>query len=113
MQLLKRNQRKRNIDSSSTTKDSGPSGIQQESKPFSQQCGCEPAGQSGKGGSITAPTLAMSRPQQQSIELGTIQYVNLTPDGRHGDYDLALRIAKETGKPIFTNFVEWSGCQVW
>ena len=43
------------------------------------------------------------------VELGSINYVNLTPDGRHGDMDVALRIARETGKPIFCNFVEWSG----
>ena len=45
----------------------------------------------------------------QPIELGSIHYVNLTPDGRHGDIELALTKAKETGKPIFCNFVEWSG----
>lgn len=45
----------------------------------------------------------------QAVELGTINYVNLTPDSKHGDYDIALEIAKETGKPIFANFVEWSG----
>ncbi|KAL7574657.1 hypothetical protein ACA910_003004 [Epithemia clementina (nom. ined.)] len=47
----------------------------------------------------------------KSIELGSIHYANLTSDGRHGDYALALSIAKETGKPIFANFVELSGCQ--
>jgi hypothetical protein len=45
----------------------------------------------------------------QAVELGTIDYVNLTPDGRHGDFETAVRIAQETGKPIFANFVEWSG----
>ena len=45
----------------------------------------------------------------QCIELGTIQYCNLTKDGKHGDYETVLRVAKETGKPIFANFVEWSG----
>ena len=48
---------------------------------------------------------------KQTIELGTIHFVNLTPDGRHGDFHRALRLAKETGKPIFANFVEWSGCK--
>ena len=43
------------------------------------------------------------------IELGTIEYVNLTPDGRHGDYDKAVQVARDSGKPIFANFVEWSG----
>ena len=45
----------------------------------------------------------------QPVELGAIDYVNLTPDGRHGDFQTALRKAHETGKPIFANFVEWSG----
>lgn len=49
------------------------------------------------------------RNPQQAVELGTIRYVNLTPDGRHGDMDVALRVAAETGKPLFCNFVEWSG----
>lgn len=43
------------------------------------------------------------------VELGTIDYKNLTPDGRHGEYDIAVKLAAETGKPIFANFVEWSG----
>jgi hypothetical protein len=46
---------------------------------------------------------------RQPIELGTINYANLTPDGRHGDFDAAVKKAAETGKPIFANFVEWSG----
>jgi hypothetical protein len=45
----------------------------------------------------------------QAIELGTIEYCNITPDGRHGDMDAALSLAAATGKPIFANFVEWSG----
>lgn len=48
-------------------------------------------------------------PQNQPIELGTINYVNLSSDGRHGDISAALRIARQTQKPIFANFVEWSG----
>ena len=37
-------------------------------------------------------------------------YCNLvTPDQRHGDYDAALQAAAASGKPIFANFVEWSG----
>ena len=50
-----------------------------------------------------------SRVPVHHIELGSIEYVNLTPDGKHGDFDKALSIARETGKPIFANFVEWSG----
>jgi len=43
------------------------------------------------------------------VELGTIEYVNLTADGKHGEFEPAIDIARETGKPIFANFVEWSG----
>jgi hypothetical protein len=50
-----------------------------------------------------------SIPKDQPIELGTINYCNLTADGRHGDYDAALRAAAEADKPLFVNFVEWSG----
>jgi hypothetical protein len=50
-----------------------------------------------------------SKMTSQAVELGTIQYVNLTPDGRHGDIDKALAISKATQKPLFCNFVEWSG----
>jgi hypothetical protein len=46
---------------------------------------------------------------RQYVELGSIDYVNLTRDGKHGDYDTAIATAKATGKPIFANFVEWSG----
>jgi hypothetical protein len=45
----------------------------------------------------------------QAVELGTINYVNLTSDGCHGDMEKALHVARETGKPLFCNFVEWSG----
>lgn len=48
-------------------------------------------------------------PPNEYDELGTIRYANLTADGRHGDYETALDISAETGKPIFANFVEWSG----
>lgn len=60
-------------------------------------------------------TIAMaSRPsyrsnKDQPVELGTIDYINLTPDGKHGDYDRAIAVSLETGKPVFANFVEWSG----
>jgi hypothetical protein len=55
-------------------------------------------------------SLTPSPPKRnQPVELGTIHYVNLTADGRHGDMEKALAIAAETGKPIFANFVEWSG----
>jgi hypothetical protein len=49
------------------------------------------------------------RQQNQPIELGTIEYCNITNDGKHGDYNLVLQLAKEIDKPIFANFVEWSG----
>lgn len=59
---------------------------------------------------------ARSNPNRESapakktyVELGTIRYVNLTIDGRHGDYHTAIDVAHATGKPIFANFVEWSG----
>ncbi|CAB9511938.1 expressed unknown protein [Seminavis robusta] len=45
----------------------------------------------------------------QAVELGTIDYINLTPDGKHGDFNAAVQASLETGKPIFANFVEWSG----
>jgi hypothetical protein len=48
-------------------------------------------------------------PKNQPIELGTINYCNLTADGRHGDYDAALFAAAQADKPLFVNFVEWSG----
>jgi hypothetical protein len=76
----------------------------------SQTCGSPQA-------AVTATT-TMNRPPTQSsqkqqipkyVELGTIDYVNLTKDGRHGDYDIAIAVAQATGKPIFANFVEWSG----
>ena len=51
----------------------------------------------------------LSFPKGQDVELGTIHYANLTPDGKHGDMDVALCLARETSKPIFCNFVEWSG----
>ena len=46
-------------------------------------------------------------PPDQAVELGTINYVNLSPNQKHGDIKVALAIAAETGKPIFANFVEW------
>lgn len=45
----------------------------------------------------------------QAVELGTIKYLNLDASKRHGDYETALRLSRETGKPLFCNFVEWSG----
>lgn len=47
----------------------------------------------------------------QEVELGTIDYVNIDSSGRHGEIEKALAIAKETGKPLFCNYVEWSGWQ--
>lgn len=55
------------------------------------------------------PNVAWKPPPREYVELGTIRYVNLTEDGSHGDYQTAIEIATETGKPIFANFVEWSG----
>jgi hypothetical protein len=46
---------------------------------------------------------------RQYTELGSIRYVNLTKDGKHGEYEKTVDIAKRTGRPIFANFVEWSG----
>ena len=63
----------------------------------------------GSSSSTTSSSLTTSAIPSQAVELGTINYVNLTPDGRHGEYETALRVAAETGKPIFANFVEWSG----
>jgi hypothetical protein len=58
----------------------------------------------------TSNSLTPSPPQRkQPVELGTIHYVNLTADGRHGDMEKALVVAAESGKPIFANFVEWTG----
>jgi len=45
----------------------------------------------------------------QVVELGTINYVNLDDSQSHGDMEKALTVAKETGRPLFCNFVEWSG----
>jgi hypothetical protein len=59
---------------------------------------------------VTSNSLTPSPPQRkQPVELGTIHYVNLTADGRHGDMEKALVVAAESGKPIFANFVEWTG----
>jgi hypothetical protein len=54
-------------------------------------------------GRLTTPSI-----QRTSQPVVTIQYVNLTADGRHGDIDKALDMAAATGKPIFANFVEWT-----
>jgi hypothetical protein len=61
------------------------------------------------GGVESSRATAPREAPNQAIELGTIHYVNLTLDGRHGDLETALRVAAETAKPIFANFVEWSG----
>lgn len=58
-----------------------------------------------------ADATANSHAPKQYVELGTIDYVNLTIDRKHGDYQTAIDIATETGKPIFCNFVEWAGWQ--
>ena len=49
------------------------------------------------------------QPPKEYVELGTIRYANLTSDARHGSYEAAVAAAAETGRPIFANFVEWSG----
>ena len=48
-------------------------------------------------------------PPKEYVELGTIEYVNLTADCKHGEFEPAITHARVTGKPIFANFVEWSG----
>ena len=53
----------------------------------------------------------MSSKSKNSVELGSIEYVNFTKDRNHGEYQIALDEAKRTGKPIFANFVEWPGWQ--
>ena len=45
------------------------------------------------------------------VELGTINYINLSDDLKHGSYEVAVEEARRQGKPIFANFVEWSGWQ--
>eukprot|EP00986_Skeletonema_menzelii_P009619 scaffold4407_cov138-Skeletonema_menzelii.AAC.8 len=52
---------------------------------------------------------AKQYPVKGYVELGTIQYVNLTADGKHGDFQAAIDTAVQRKKPIFANFVEWSG----
>ncbi len=39
-------------------------------------------------------------PENQAVELGTINYANLTPERRHGDLSAALRIATSNQKVI-------------
>ena len=47
---------------------------------------------------------------QNAVELGHVTYLNLSPDGAHGEYELAVKaIATQPTKPLFVNFVEWSG----
>jgi hypothetical protein len=64
---------------------------------------------SGRSGDDAPIATTATRSSCQYVELGTIHYVNLTADGKHGDYQTALDEAFRTGKPIFANFVEWSG----
>ena len=59
----------------------------------------------GKMGSVERPL----PPSSKYVELGTIEYCNLTRDLRHGDYEAAIAAAEASGKPIFANFVEWEG----
>jgi hypothetical protein len=58
---------------------------------------------------VAAETCEEQPPSSNYVELGTIRYVNLTKDLKHGEYNTAVSLAKSTGKPIFANFVEWSG----
>ena len=58
---------------------------------------------------VPATRVDYKPPKPTYVELGTIDYVNLTKDGKHGEYQRTLDIAAQTGKPIFANFVEWSG----
>ena len=47
---------------------------------------------------------------KQSVELGTINYTNLTAgDNGKERLELALRNAEKSKKPIFANFVEFPG----
>jgi hypothetical protein len=62
-----------------------------------------------KDGKETTPTPAANPIPNQAVELGTILYANLTNDQQHGSYEQAIESAIATGKPIFANFVEWSG----
>lgn len=65
---------------------------------------------STQAGSIPRVQEQQPRRSKQPIELGTIQYCNITSDGRHGDYNTVLQVASQNmDKPIFANFVEWSG----
>lgn len=72
-----------------------------------------PAEEGGRAPEASSGTAAAKRvsplSQGQAVELGDINYCNLTKDRRHGDFDAALQEAARTGKPIFANFVEWSG----
>ena len=60
---------------------------------------------------LKANGLGLTIPENQAEELGTISYVNLDEYKRHGEMQKAIDISNETGKPLFCNFVEWSGCQ--
>lgn len=47
-------------------------------------------------------------------ELGTLSYVNLDDSAAHGNFEIALQLAKERNKPILAHFAEWpgwSGCK--
>ena len=45
------------------------------------------------------------------MEMGTIEYKNLSEDGAHGVLEYALKaIDAAPTKPVFVNFVEWDGC---
>jgi hypothetical protein len=45
----------------------------------------------------------------QAVELGDINYINLDKNKKHGDFISAINAAAASNKPIFANFVEWSG----
>lgn len=58
----------------------------------------------GEGSSRTSPLA-----NGQAVELGDINYVNLDKHRKHGDFNGTMQAASVTGRPIFVNFVEWSG----
>eukprot|EP00581_Thalassiosira_minuscula_P008051 CAMPEP_0183702930 /NCGR_PEP_ID=MMETSP0737-20130205/869_1 /TAXON_ID=385413 /ORGANISM="Thalassiosira miniscula, Strain CCMP1093" /LENGTH=182 /DNA_ID=CAMNT_0025929617 /DNA_START=47 /DNA_END=595 /DNA_ORIENTATION=+ len=58
-------------------------------------------------GTTAATNKTSSGSPSQAVELGSINYVNLTPDGKHGDYGAAVRASLETGNP--SSPTSWSG----
>ena len=77
--------------------------------PFWKRKGAARAEPNVAGTESVDPMKNTKATRSQPVELGTIEYCNITQDGRHGDYDIALTAAAKSGKPLFANFVEWSG----